>query len=99
MTLRAWTCILLAATLAGASGARPAQAQGPVTEPAAVVDLLTDAGYRDVRVLELAGAIWKAEAVTREGLRVQLLVNSRNGTISRQAIRAVDRGEPEERED
>lgn len=99
MPCREWTGILLAAALAGPFGAVPAQAQGPVTERAAVVDLLAAAGYRDVRGLELAGAVWKAEAVTSEGLEVELRVNARNGSISHQATRAVDRDEPEERED
>lgn len=99
MNLRAWTSVLLAATLAGASGAKPAQAQGPLSDRAAVVDLLAEAGYRDVRGLELAGSVWKAEAVTSEGLRVQLRVNSRNGTISRQVPTTVDRDEPDEPEE
>jgi hypothetical protein len=108
MTFRTLMRGLLAAALAGMFGA--ALAQVPVTDrtavdPAprmdeeAVAAALADAGYRDVRNLELAGAIWKAEAVTSQGLRVALRINARNGSISRQHIDFERRDEPEERDD
>jgi hypothetical protein len=108
MNFRKLTRGLFAAALAGTFGA--VLAQVPVTERAAVdgaarmderavAAALADAGYRDVRNLELAGAIWKAEAVTSQGVRVALRINARNGSISRQHIDFERRDEPEERDD
>jgi hypothetical protein len=70
----------------------------PRMDEFAVTAALADAGYRDVRDLELAGAVWKAEAVTSQGLRVDLRVNARNGSITHQLTRDDDRDELEERD-
>lgn len=71
----------------------------PRMDEVAVAAALADAGYSDVRDLELAGAVWKAEAVTSQGLRVELRVNARNGSITQQAISDDDLDELEERDD
>lgn len=108
MTLHTLTRGLLAAALAGIVGI--AVAQVPAADPAvagrvpwmdeeAVAAALADAGYRDIRGLELSGAVWKAEAVDGRGIRVDLRVNARNGSISQQAFDGDDPEEPEERDD
>jgi phosphoribosylformylglycinamidine (FGAM) synthase PurS component len=70
----------------------------PLMDESAVAAALAEAGYRNVRDLELAGAIWKAEAETSQGRTVELRVNARNGSIDQQAL-DVDLDEPEERDD
>lgn len=99
---------LLAAALAAGFGAAVAQVpvgdrtaveRAPRMDAEAVAAALADAGYRDVRDLELAGAVWKAEGIDSQGIKVELRVNARNGTISHQAIDDDDLEELEERDD
>jgi hypothetical protein len=71
----------------------------PRMDERAVSAALAAAGYRDIRDLERAGAVWKAVAVTSQGLKVELRVNARNGTITHQDMDDGDPEEPEERDD
>ena len=54
----------------------------PVTDAAAALTRINDSGYVAPFELEFRHGVWTAEATTREGLRVDVLVNAETGAVN-----------------
>ena len=80
------TVSIIAASIALAIGTTAAFAT-PITDAASALTRINESGYVAPFELEFRHGLWTAEATTREGLRVDVLVNAATG-----AVNAVEEG-------